>query len=209
MDAEEQAGEPDFSQESDEAIVRWVQESPDGHRGLAELMCRHRHWMNLCIHKWGKRAGCLREDIRDAQQEGWFLLAAAAGAFHPSPPGEKRRSFRSFLGFVLKYRFSDIVKRLRRRESHLDRRVEPARALNQLDRGPDPVLRAQWREMKDTLDRGLNGLDARARLVWDKLLAEEPLRKIAADLGMSYQAVRRVRDRVRSHLKHLLSDWSE
>jgi RNA polymerase sigma factor (sigma-70 family) len=224
MATEQQVREQDFSALSDECIIERIRHGEGGCRAIGELVGRHRDWMRRNIEVWASKAACLLEDIEDAKQNSLFALLYAIRTYQAPCSETGYCSFRTYLGSVQRLRFDNYLRHLRREEGHLDRRIRAAQVLSDsvpplapparpqhgnADGGPDPVSNAQQHELSERLHEALQHLDPRSREICEHLTNGMPRRDIAARLGISYYAVRKLIDEITAHLLGWISDWRE
>src|SRR5262249_1557204 len=123
--------------------------------------------------------------------------------------------FRSFLHRVLRARFIDFLRHQRRQENHFrllgevdteaadgTRPVWPI-VLNAV---ADPLPRMEQGELRARLECELDRLSPLARRLWDLLAQGVPLRRVAAALGISYDAAKRRRRTLLARLKSSLTE---
>jgi RNA polymerase sigma factor (sigma-70 family) len=181
----------------------------------ASLLPRHFQWVRRIIAKEARRVGLARTDTEDAQQEGLFAFWHAVAKFETSErPG--CCSFRTFLWVVVMDRFRDYVRRLRRWEDHYDRTVRPEdleganrNEQDWADERENPVSQLTGQEFQRRLDQAIKSLKPQARMMWEQLAAGQPLRAIAAELQMSYDQGKRLRQRVLADLAQELRSWTD
>jgi RNA polymerase sigma factor (sigma-70 family) len=193
----------DLDRLTDEALVVLAQEC--GYRPAAEVLLERYHaWAGRLV---GRRAchSCLQPaDVEDARQNAVLSLAEAIRCYDTSQLGRRDTChFRTFLLRVVSARYLDFVRRLcrwRRRWwnwAALDGAPVPARRGGPAPHGRgDPVGAAERGEEQAWLERALRRLDGDARSLWERLAAGTPLRAVARDLGLSYDAAKRARRRL-------------
>ena len=176
-----------------------------------EILLRYSPQTERLIQWLGRSTEFGSGDLEDARQNAVFWTVEAISKFDTEQTERVRRcSFYSFLYRVLVARFKDFSKQVRRVER---RRVltsagsDEEGSLSHLFRDPsDPALIAETEEALDTLQAALGQLDEEAREIWQRLCEGVSLRDIAAELGLSYDAVKRRRRKLIATLKaHLKS----
>ena len=144
--------------------------------------------------------------MRDAQQEAAVALARAVVEYDPARSREPEHyPFIKFLRRRLRTHLGNHFRKHFRGERHLNRRLtlenlEHIAATS--DRGlgcllsasnADPEFLARAREALTRVELIMSGLSAELRLVWRGLLAGTDLHAIAAEMGVSYDAAKRMR----------------
>jgi RNA polymerase sigma factor (sigma-70 family) len=179
------------------------------------LLVRHFQWVRRIIAREARQVGLARADTEDAQQEGMFAFWHAVAKFETRDQ-PARSSFRTFLWIVIMARFRNYVRRLRRWEDHYDRTVRPedhdGASRNEhvwADERENPVAQLTGQEFQGRLDEAINSLKPLARKMWEQLAAGQALRAIAAELQMSYDQGKRLRQRVLADLAHELRSWTD
>jgi RNA polymerase sigma factor (sigma-70 family) len=179
------------------------------------LLPRHFQWVRRIIAKEARIIGLARADTEDAQQEGMFAFWHAVAKFD-ARGRPAHSSFRTFLWVVVIARFRNYVRRLRRWEGHYDRTVRPenlegASRNEQLwaEERENPVAQLTGQEFQGRLDQAINNLKPQARMMWDQLAKGQALRAVAAELQMSYDQGKRLRQRVLADLAHELRSWTD
>jgi RNA polymerase sigma factor (sigma-70 family) len=206
---------------TDEQVREGLREGDPWTTAVSTLLQVHRPWMLRWTACRGRRAQLPRDDIQDFQQLLFFYLLEALEAYRQLPPPQRCR-FPTFLGRVLRQRFLDFVKRQRRLESHLDRTVQGAQAIEAAQfqaatrnrqggwphlHGDDPCLLLQVREMQECYERALGQLQPQSRLIWEEYLDGIPVQVIARRRGVLEYRVRYLLDKIRVHLREKLHDW--
>lgn len=190
-----------------------------------ELITRAQEAKDRLISKLRKKARLSAEDIEDAKAEANFWIKEAIAAHDTSGFGEPGAcSFESFRHRVLQCRFIDYLRALGRDEKYLDRFAKsvdvlddadardsaraPARAVTRRSDTTDPALLAERHEFRDCLNRALSELDEMGRRIWELRSAGTHLRAIAADLGMTPDAVKHRWYAVRDFLRVRLAEFA-
>jgi RNA polymerase sigma factor (sigma-70 family) len=149
-------------------------------------------------------------DADDARQNAVFWIVEAVNKYDTNQIGKRRGcSFRSFIHRVVMARFKDFTKHLRRVEGHYDRaaRCGDETSVADVDRRPnDPAEIAEAHESINRLQETLTCLDKDAVRLWQLLASGNSLRKIAAELGVSYDSAKRRRRKLINRLRSQLSD---
>lgn len=207
-----------LSQFCDEDLVALAKEadfSPAAH----DLMQRFYQRINRLIARLARQCRLPVSDLPDAQQNGILAVTEAVACYDPlqyDRPGGC--SFRHFLRVVVVARFRDFVRRNRRRQQHHDPYVDTDAAVERGATAPatpvprwlldpartDPPTAALRQEFLARLDQALTRCEPRLRRLWERLVAGAKLRVIAAELGVSYYAARRLRQKLLAELTHEL-----
>jgi RNA polymerase sigma factor (sigma-70 family) len=198
----------------DEQLVVLAQECGFG-AARDELICRCLSLSEELVGHYAARAGLQEADCQDAQQDAVLWIVEAIAHYRTDEsvhPGGCR--FRSFLHRVLTARLIDSLRHRRFLEAHfplieegiLDRNENSdcRRHRGATGGGPGPLREAEERELGACLDREVGGLGGPARGLWDLLVKGMRLRKIAAALNISYEAAKRLRRKLITHLRACL-----
>ncbi len=205
----------DLSRLGDEELVVLAKEC--GYRPAAnELIVRHREGMNRLITYQARQTGLSAADVEDAQQNAVFALLEAIADYDTLQMVKpKGCSFRTFLRLVLTARFRDYAKHVSRVERHFDHSAvargaldgdpelvaSPSRPHDGLDsQESDPAVVAEWHESMARLHQALQRLDPRSRRLWEGLVSGKPLRILASEMRVSYDTVKRRRQRLLTEL---------
>jgi RNA polymerase sigma factor (sigma-70 family) len=195
----------DLSRMEDEALVVLAQEC--AFRPASDvLILRHYQPMSKLIARKAKHRG-LAADVQDAQQNGVFGILEAINGYNTLEAVKPRGcSFRSYVYMVVLARFQDFVKHVRRVERRyrsLERAEEgPANWLARCfaSRRSDPADVVARQEETARLHRALARLDEPLRRLWQELSSGKKLPQIAREQSLSYDQVRRQRQRLLTHL---------
>ena len=151
---------------------------------------------------WAHRAGLQEADTADLVQDVFALLLRKLPQFVPEPG----KSFRSWLRVVVLNRWRESLRK------QVASPISPALLDQQF--GPDPVADYWEREYAEQLtSRALEIMQAEFepatwKAFWEVVVSERPPAKVAAELGMSVNAVYlsrcRVLRRLRARLQGLL-----
>jgi RNA polymerase sigma factor (sigma-70 family) len=204
----------DMARLEDEQLVVLAQEC-DYVPARDELISRCNGLKDRFIHRRAARS-CLQEaDRMDAQQDAVLWIVEAIRVYNTrqqfTPQGCR---FRTFFYRVLLSRFIDF----RRRQSRQRARLRlggylfgslispPAPSSHSSSPGPeswggDPQREMERDELMARLHQELDRFGGRARELWDLLLRGMRLRETAAALNLSYDAVKRLRRKLISHLR--------
>jgi RNA polymerase sigma factor (sigma-70 family) len=189
----------DLAQMADKALVILVQECTF-QPAADELVLRYYERMNQLIavrlrQRW------LAADVPDAQQNGVFAILEAIAGYDTQEVAKPRGcSFRTFVRLVVTARCGDFVKQVRRVKNRY-RRLDECRA----EGGSDPVEALAQQEETARLHRALERLDEPMRRLWHELSSGKKLAQIAREQGLSYDQVKRQRQRLLAQLAAALS----
>jgi RNA polymerase sigma factor (sigma-70 family) len=181
-----------------------------------ELISRCNGLKDRLIHRRAAQSGLQEADRMDAQQDAVLWILEAIRQYNTEqqvmPQGCR---FRTFLYHVLLSRFIDLLRR--RRQVRLRLGVYTFDSLSsppapQRDGSParpeswdgEPQRRMERDELMARLHQELDRLGGRARGLWDLLVEGMRLREIAATLDMSYEAAKRQRRKLITHLRACL-----
>jgi RNA polymerase sigma factor (sigma-70 family) len=193
----------DLAQVPDEDLVSLAQLDAR-HPAARVLLTRLYGWTQRLIGQYARRTGLRPDDREDAQQEAVFAILEALGAYDVSRPASPRPCcFRTFLAHVVTARFRNFLKRLRRTQTRYGRATQAALEAPSAGgrKAPDPCQVVLAAEAALQLRRAVEGLSPPERALWDGLAAGVPLRALARDLGLSYEAAKRLRRRVLGRLR--------
>jgi RNA polymerase sigma factor (sigma-70 family) len=168
-----------------------------------ELVRRYLAWVYGLIGHWARRTRLAKRHWDDAQQQAVFALLEAIDCYDCSQRARPEScSFPTFVRRVVRARCSDFCRRERWLERHQPRSGNATHLVGCVaDQRADPTLDAEEHDLRAHLQQALATLSARDRLLWKRLAAGVPLRGIAAELGLSYHAVRRLRQRLVARLR--------
>jgi RNA polymerase sigma factor (sigma-70 family) len=189
-----------LAQMADEALVILVQECAF-QPAADELVLRYYQPMNQLIalrvrHRW------IAADVQDAQQNGVFAILEAIAGYDTLELAKPRGcSFRTFVRMVVTARCGDFVRQVRQVKNRY-RCLDECRA----EGGSDPVEALAQQEETARLHRALERLDEPMRRLWQELANGKTLPQIAREQDISYDRVRRQRQRLLAQLAAALSD---
>jgi RNA polymerase sigma factor (sigma-70 family) len=186
-----------------------------------ELIRRNTALKEGIVRRFAACAGLQEADCLDALQDAVLWIMEAIRQYRRSelvrPQGCR---FRTFLYRVLTSRLVDFIRHCRRLRSHFSLAggaVAGLRAPGRLHDAEDPGLdgpgsnplrSAEEGELRACLHRELGRLGEDDRELWDLLAAGTPLRKVAAALGISYDAAKRRRRKLLAWLRGSLAGQS-
>jgi RNA polymerase sigma factor (sigma-70 family) len=183
------AYELDLTKLRDEELVVLAAEC-HYHPAEEALLLRFLPWSQRRIAQLGRRWNLTSSDVEDAAQDAVFAIVKAMTRYNTLEAGNPAGCpFRVFLDRVLKDRFKDFLKQLRRQAGN----AHHARAAKALaaNREPDPARAAQVTELSKRVHDLLAKRDDFTRQVVDGVMVGLRLRTIAANLGRSYDVVKR------------------
>jgi RNA polymerase sigma factor (sigma-70 family) len=209
---------PETSKASEKELVRQAQ---GGSRAsAAALRERCRGALDGVVCWWSRERELRAEEREEMWQEaevGFFRAVAGYGK------GRRKRSkpsgFRTFMNLVVRDHLDKWSRDRQRAECHYDWSADwevvlERRALQRhRDRfdlaapGPraeDPVSSALRQESLARLTEGVRRLDARQRLLCERIRAGRSLREAAAELGLSYYKAKRSFRRAKALLRHVV-----
>ncbi|MHB1425067.1 MAG: sigma-70 family RNA polymerase sigma factor [Gemmataceae bacterium] len=201
----------DLARMTDEALVVLAQEC--AFRPATDvLVMRHYEPMNKLIARKAKFI-LLAADVQDAQQDGVFAILNAIAGYNTLEAAKARGcSFRSYLHMVVTCRFLDYVRHLHRVEKRYRRLEETEDRLSDgggqrsTGRWSDPVEALARQEETARLHRALDRLDDTMRGLWQELTTGKKLPQIAREQGLSYNRVKRQRQRLLAQLAAALGE---
>jgi RNA polymerase sigma factor (sigma-70 family) len=193
----------DLDRLGDEELVVLAQECDFRPAGQT-LLGRYHAWAGRLAARRACRSRLQAADAADARQNAVLSLAEAIRSYDTLQLGRRGGCrFRSFLLRVVSARYLDFLRRLRHRCRHCQGAAALAAAPVPPRRGGpgpqgwgDPVGAAEWREEQASLEQALGRLEEGARRLWERLAAGTPLRAVARELGLSYDAAKRARRRL-------------
>jgi RNA polymerase sigma factor (sigma-70 family) len=205
----------DLSKIGDEELVVLAQEC--GFRpAVSELLLRYHQPMGRLIAHVARQTALNQHDVEDAQQNAVFALCEAIAGYDTlemvKPAGCR---FRSFARLVTTRRFWDFVKHVRRLRHRFHWRAladangsaaqvqhrSQARATSlPPDRLDDAAEAAAHQEDRRRLQELLDCLDGEMRALWQELASGKKLRQISDEWGLSYDAVKRQRRKLLTHI---------
>ena len=205
----------DLAQMADEALVILVQECAF-QPGADELVLRYYQPMNQLIALL-MRHRRIAADVQDAQQNSVFAILEAIAGYDTREAVKPRGcSFRTFVRLVVRARFYDFVKQVRREQQHCCPLQEAGDSLEDgQGRCPgsprsDPVEALARQEAMARLYQALDRLDEALRRLWRELANGKKLPQIAREQGVSYDRVKRQRRRLLAQLFAQLRDaWCD
>jgi RNA polymerase sigma factor (sigma-70 family) len=197
---------------SDEELVRLVRKSRSVD-ALVALTERHLPSVRRVLDAWGQKVPLSLEDQEDVRQEAFLFLLRAVREYNANrtPPHTKSR-FRTFLGSMILSKFQDFLRRLRRRERRIDRSISAEDILRTKAVPPeqfDPTDVAVRDEQWQKLAAALCAFDKPYRRLFNDLELGRSLHAIAANLGWSYDRVKRMRRKMLAQLTNQLRDETD
>jgi RNA polymerase sigma factor (sigma-70 family) len=172
-----------------------------------ELLRRYQLSSSRLVRRLAARANFQEADQQDLEQEAVFWVLEAIRCYkteeHVRVGGCQ---FQSFLHRVLHARFIDALRVWRRRDHRLQLRPDigqtrRAASGNGANLRENPGRQAERRETRARLQKELDGLEPPARALWGLLSQGIPLRHIADELQVSYDAAKRRRRKLFTDLQ--------
>jgi RNA polymerase sigma factor (sigma-70 family) len=202
----------DLAVMEDEALIVLAKECEYG-PARDELIVRYGAQTDRLIGWLAYSHGLGRSDGEDARQSAVFWTIEAIKKYDTGQIGKAGGcSFRSFVYRVLIARFKDYAKHLRRVEGHYDRTTRSAGTDSspiEVDRKlKDPSTIAETRESIKRLHSTLTSLDHDSARLWHLLADGSNVRRIAEQLGISYDSAKRRRRKLIEQLKLRLNPAS-
>lgn len=199
-------GSAGSSSTSSSLLERVKAREPVAWQGLVELY-------SPMIYRWCRQCGLQSDDSRDIGQEVFAAVAANLEGFRRDRPGA---SFRAWLWTIARNKIRDHFRRQKGREQ-AQGGTEAQQHLAQLpeDSPPSSTVTGQPSDEVSLVQQALAALRSRFdertwQAFWRTTVAEESGTAVAADLGMSvqavYQAKYRVLQRARGELDGLMAD---
>jgi RNA polymerase sigma factor (sigma-70 family) len=190
----------------DEELIERMRSDPSS-TAHQELTLRYLPFTRRFVARHAWRAGLAPDHVPDAEQQAALALLEAMARFDLEAFQQTNGcNFERYLTLVLRSRFLDYVKMVRRSERRLDRASSAAFARNgqpaadevAADRGhsegsrpSDPAYVAEKREQMAGLTQVIAALTGSKRFLLDRLTSGAKLPAIARELGISYHAARR------------------
>ncbi len=201
--------ELDMAMMNDDALIVLAQDCEYG-PARDELILRYASQRDRLIGWLAKTTSFGTADVEDARQNAVFWTLEAIKKYDTEQiTKDQGCSFYSFLNRVLICRFKDYIKHVHRRERRYVHSEHSAPEDQTADRGGerpcDPATLAESRESLSRLYASLAQLDGEANRIWELLTEGNSLREISAELGISYDAVKRRRRKLIHHLKSKLA----
>ncbi len=171
-----------------------------------ELLVRYSPQTERLIQWLARSTEFSSTDIDDARQNAVFWTVEAISKFDTDQlESMKRCSFYSFLYLVLSARFKDFskqVRRIERRRTLISDTPDDDDSASQLFRDPnDPAALAEAEEAVKQLRAAVAELDSESQEIWQRLCDGASLREVAAEMGLSYDALKRRRRKLIASLK--------
>jgi RNA polymerase sigma factor (sigma-70 family) len=190
----------DLSHTCDEVLLLLAREA-SSQSARDELTCRHWNQFKAHLPRYGIRLALTSWDLEDAQQQAFFWIQEAIGAFDPAQLFLQRgSSFRTFLSRVLRRRLLNFCRSLRRRTTRF-------RLVAELSDWPGTLLanggldfNGDGKELHLLLDTLAGQLDPAGRVLWNHLRQGKRLRDLPQLLGVTYRTVKRRWRKLREHL---------
>jgi RNA polymerase sigma factor (sigma-70 family) len=186
---------------SDEELVVLAQECGCAAAGQ-RLLLRYHDWVGGLVARRARRRHLQNADVQDARQNAVLSLTEAIHSYDTRELGRPGGCcFRSFLYRVVLARYCDFLRKVGRHtgrwKSFPARAEAPVPVRSGCD---DPAVAVEWQEAQASLERALRQLDDPARQLWERLVTGVPLRGIADELGVSYDAAKRARRKLLAQL---------
>jgi RNA polymerase sigma factor (sigma-70 family) len=198
----------DYAQFEDDLLVVFAQKVGD-REAMRELIRRHHEWVRRFIARLARRAHLPADERPDAEQNAILVIARAIATFDVLQVDKRPRcTFRSFLQRVLRARFYNDVRKVRRRRCREGGSVDADSVLDEVAEAPlekpgacpwsageahDPAVAAEQHEWRQRFEQVLGSLEPRLRQVWDALAVGKTLEVIAIELDVSLKTVKRCR----------------
>ena len=210
----------DLSRIGDEALVVLAKEC-DYQPAAHALIARFHPWVIRLIACIVGPKGLGAADLEDAEQEAVFWMLEGIARYNTLELARpKGRRFRTYLYMLVRYRFIDFVRPIRRRERHFACRVRFSlrghfvigRISSRKYRRPgrdNPASALERKENQMRLQRALDRLDEEARSLWECLASGMRLRDIARRQGISYPQAKRQRRKLLAKLVAHLREKSK
>ena len=210
----------DLSRIGDEALVVLAKEC-DYQPAAHALIARFHPWVIRLIACIVGPKGLGAADLEDAEQEAVFWMLEGIARYNTLELARpKGRRFRTYLYILVRYRFIDFVRPIRRRERHSACRVRFSlqghfairRISSRKYRRPgqdNPASALEREENHMRLERALDCLDEEARRLWERLASGMRLRDIARRQGISYPQAKRQRRKLLAQLVAQLREKSK
>jgi RNA polymerase sigma factor (sigma-70 family) len=170
------------------------------------LILRHYAPIKRWIKDWGGSLCLSIEDIEDAQHEMVLVLMEAIARFRrrdaTDPDGW---DFPTFLEWLVRNRFYNFLKQLRRLQRRFDNAPKALAAIrfgasaragqgaSEDEANCDPLLAASRNETLACLGKVVSRLGETEQELWEKLVREHGLAAIAAELKIAYVTAKRRR----------------
>jgi RNA polymerase sigma factor (sigma-70 family) len=207
MAATTKADDFDAAALSDEELIRWTRR--DAASALRELVARHYPRLKRDVTYWAKASRLPVLDREDALQQAVIVLLEAMRNYSASARGGRSR-FAGYLHWLLRKRFCDGVRKLRRNERRINRSVQLEDLLARTGETrveDDPAEQIIRIERHQCLDAALEDLEPRARRLWQMLESGRSLQTSAALLGLSYRQGKRLRQEMVKNVREFVSNW--
>jgi RNA polymerase sigma factor (sigma-70 family) len=183
-----------------------------------ELIRRNTPLKEGIVRRYAARASLQEADCRDALQDAVLWIMEAIRQYRTAESVQPQGCrFQTFLYRVLTSRLVDFIRRHRRLRNHFP----VAGGVAGVSRGPgrardagepelddpdsNPLTYVEEGEAQTHLHRELGRLGKPDRRLWDLLAGGTPLRKVAAALGISYDAAKRRRRKLLGRLRGSLA----
>ncbi len=166
------------------------------------------HLYGPMVHRWCKRAGLKEDDIADVFQETFRAVASYLDSFKPK---HSVGSFRSWLRSIAKTKIVDHYRRRGRQPVGEGGSEAHMRFSNVPDPLPEDDEEEAQTEQAQVVQRALEMIKPQfTKRNWDAFwrvaVDGESAVDVAADVGMSAQAVRQANYRIRRRLRLVLQD---
>ncbi len=194
----------DMAMMDDSALIVLAQEC-DYRPARDELIVRYANQRDRLIRWLASSTEFKIVDVEDACQNAVFWTVEAINKYDTEQIVKERGcSFYTFLNHVVVRRFKDYCKSLRRKERPYDRTFDPQtpEAFSNSAGQPtnDPATIAESQEAQTCLYAAIAQMDGQSCRIWELLVEGNNLREISVELGISYDAVKRRRRKLITHL---------
>lgn len=188
----------------DSALIVLAQEC-DYRPARDELIVRYASQRDRLIRWLASSTKFKTADVEDACQNSVFWTVEAINKYDTEQIVKERGcSFYTFLNLVVVRRFKDYCKSLRRTERPYNRAFNSQTQevlINSPDQPTsDPATLAESLEAKTCLYAAIAQMDGQSCRIWNLLVEGNNLREISEELGISYDAVKRRRQKLIKHL---------
>jgi RNA polymerase sigma-70 factor (ECF subfamily) len=158
------------------------------------------------VYQWCRRASLRAEDAADVSQEVFRTVAARIADFRRSRPGD---SFRGWLWTITRHKIGDHLRRLHRQPAAAGGSEAQLRLLDLPEQGS--AEEADPTEMTSLVHRALDLIrpefeDRTWQAFWRATVEGHAPKDIAADLGVTPDAIRMAKSRVLRRLREELPD---
>jgi RNA polymerase sigma factor (sigma-70 family) len=201
----------------DDELLALIHEHGPRHPATHVLLLRHHRWACRGLAREARRRGLAADLVADVQQEAALAALLAMRAYDAGKLGDGQRcAYRTFLWTVLWARCTDFVRKLRRREAHIDRSADVKEVHDgggdgvspfNPRWGGDPARLAEERESVQRLKAALGQMAPASRSLLEEIAAGKSMVQLAVQLALPYHEVKRRRRAALRGLAALLRDW--